>query len=347
MENYSDAEEGYVYVLGVKDIDLPVSKVGRTARDPAVRCAEINRSSTGDFLWEVAHQIAVSDCRKLESLVHAKLLPLRQKRREFFNLYPDDAIRAIQSILVELAPDVRLVTIITEIQKEDSDVPRMNTRPHKRSAHPSNDAKYVHLLDGFTELLGVKGRPFGQLNKPFFGISDGREGVQWNLAIHPNESKADVGVNLEGKKYRDWPIAALIKSELEVPALLRLVPHLRDPQNITLRFVRDAWQVTSRRDILEQYLGGREFCLSELTADLWHNILTQAIGCLNKDRNYLGRARQTVTPVRAGPDADMEVSPHLTISTPIDPSRDPIEELSSARDRLVPIHEWASKVSGE
>jgi hypothetical protein len=151
-------------------------------------------------------------------------------------------------------------------------------------------------------------------------------------------------------KYRGWPIAALIQSEREDPALLRVVPHLRDPQNITLRFVRDAWQVTARRSILERYLGECEFRLSELTADLWQDILTQAIGCLNKDRNYLGRACQDVTPVSAGPDSaptNMEVSPHLTISTPIDLSRDPIGELSSARDRLVPIHEWASKVSGE
>jgi hypothetical protein len=345
MENHSDAGEGYVYVLGVKDIDLPVSKIGRTSRNPDARCAEINQSSTGDFIWEVAHQIAISDCRKLESLVHAKLLPLRQKRREFFNLYPDDAIRAIQSIL-ELAPDVRLVTIITEIQKEVSDVPRMNIRPHKRSAHPRNDPIYAHLLDGFNELLRVRGEPFGQLNKPLFGISDGRDGVQWNLAIRPNESIAEVGVNLEGKKYRGWPIATLIKSELEVPALLRLVPHLRDPQSITLRFARDAWQGAARPKILEEYLGGREFCLSELTADLWHNILTEALGCLNKDQNHRGRSKQTVTLLRVGR-VIKEVTPHLTISTPIDPLLDSTEELSSAIDRLKPFHEWASKVSGE
>ena len=86
MKDDSDAKEGDVYVRGVKDIDLPVSKIGMTSKDPTIRCAEINRSSTGDFLWEVAHQIALSDCRKIESLVHAKLLPLRQKGREFVNL---------------------------------------------------------------------------------------------------------------------------------------------------------------------------------------------------------------------------------------------------------------------
>ncbi len=48
----SDAENiGYVYILEVSDIDLPVCKIGRTSKNPFARCAEINRSSTGDFLW--------------------------------------------------------------------------------------------------------------------------------------------------------------------------------------------------------------------------------------------------------------------------------------------------------
>jgi hypothetical protein len=348
MEDYSDAEEGYLYILGVKDIELPVSKIGRTVRDPAVRCAEINQSSTGDFLWEVAHKITVNDCRKLEYLVHAKLSPLRQKRREFFNIYPDDAIRAVQSILSS-APGVREIVNI-EIQEKNTDVPRRNLRPYKQSTRTSHDTTYAHILDGFTESLGVKGRPFGQLNKPVFGISDGCEGVQWNLAIYPNDGEARVGVNLEGMKYRGWPIATLIKSELETPVFPKLVPHLRNPENIHLRFVRDAWQVNSRPDIREEYLGGREFRLSDLTADLWRKILIEAIGCLNKDRNYLGRGRQAVTLLRkAGSVAEsmMWVSPHLTIWTPIDPARDSLEGVSSAIESLRPIHEWASTVSGE
>ncbi|WP_046382160.1 GIY-YIG nuclease family protein [Pseudomonas veronii] len=348
MENYPAPERGYVYILGVKDIELPVCKIGRTARDPAVRCAEINQSSTGDFLWEVTHQIAVNDCQKFESLVHTKLLPLRQRRREFFNLHPDDAILAVQSILASVS-DVSAVTIM-EAQKEDIDVSKAGAPPRKQSTRSSRNTLYAHLLHGFTELLGIKGRPFGQLNKPSFGISDGHEGVQWNLAIYSNDGKARVGVNLEGLQYSGWPIATLIKSELETPALLRLVPDILDPQDITLRFARDAWQLSSRPKILEDTLGGREFRLSEITDGLWRSILTEAIGCLNKDRSYHGRARQAVTVLRKdGADANstfMLVSPHLTIWTPIDPLSDSIEALSAAIDRLKPVHEWASKVSG-
>jgi hypothetical protein len=348
MENRSDAEEGYVYILGVKDIDLPVSKIGRTARDPAIRCAEINQSSTGDFLWEVTHQIAVNDCRKFEALVHTKLLPLRQKRREFFNIYPDDALRAVQSIL-DAAPDLRTV-VVAKQPSAASDVFASTVLPRKQPARSNNAATYAHLLDGFTELLNVKGRPFGQLNKPEFGISDGRDGVQWNLKIYPNDNRARLGVNLEGMKYRNWPIASLIRSERDMPALLRMIPRLRDPQKIILRFARDAWQVNSRPYIVEQLLGGAEFRLSELSEAAWRAILDDALGCLDPDRGYLGRASQAVTLVRNSvPDAQprvMQVSPHLTIWTALDPSRDSLGDLSAAIDRLAPVHEWASKASG-
>ena len=89
---------GYVYILEVSDIDLPVCKIGMTTRDPTSRCDEINKSSTGDFIWVVSHSIFVSDCKKLERLIHQKLSPLRQKRREFFNLRADDAYKAVMSI---------------------------------------------------------------------------------------------------------------------------------------------------------------------------------------------------------------------------------------------------------
>ncbi len=74
---------GYVYILQVRDIDLPVCKIGMTTRNPQHRCEEINDSSTGDFIWEVAYSIAVDDCMALEKLVHEKLQPLKQRRRKF------------------------------------------------------------------------------------------------------------------------------------------------------------------------------------------------------------------------------------------------------------------------
>jgi hypothetical protein len=74
MNESNDNKNGYLYILEVKDIDLPVCKIGMTSRSPHARCSEINKNSTGDFIWQVAYQIAVDDCQKLESLVHKKLV---------------------------------------------------------------------------------------------------------------------------------------------------------------------------------------------------------------------------------------------------------------------------------
>ena len=339
------SQNGYVYVLGVKDINLPVCKIGRTSKNPIARCAEINRSSTGDFLWQVEYQIAVSDCHKLESQVHAKLLPLRQKGREFFGIRPEDAAVAIEDIL-KMVPEVTLITHAEE------PLEGAGTKPGTKASHKKPDAGprdliYAHLLHGFTELLNVHGKPFGQTNKPYFGISDGREGVQWNLHVFTKEDKARLGVNLEGLKYHGWPIAALIQAELNAPQLPQLVPQLKDPESMTLRFSRDAWQAAARLSIVEEHLGGREYRLSEITAELWRTILTEALGCLDKERNYLGRALQEVTLKSAGPQADkrtVPVSPHLTIWTAVDPSSGSLEELSSAIERLKPVHQWASNL---
>ena len=50
MSEKVEKTEGYVYILEVKDIVLPVCKIGMTTRTPNKRCAEINNSSTGDFI---------------------------------------------------------------------------------------------------------------------------------------------------------------------------------------------------------------------------------------------------------------------------------------------------------
>ena len=98
MEESANDNNGYVYILEVKNIDLPVCKIGITTRTPYQRCNEINNSSTGNFIWLVSHYIVVDDCKKLETLVHSKLAHLRQKGREFFNINADDANTALLSI---------------------------------------------------------------------------------------------------------------------------------------------------------------------------------------------------------------------------------------------------------
>ncbi|MSP28280.1 MAG: GIY-YIG nuclease family protein [Methylococcales bacterium] len=162
--------KGYVYILEVKDIDLPVCKIGMTTRNPYKRCDEINNSSTGDFIWKVAHHIAVDHCKKLESLAHSKLAPLRQKRREFFNINAVDAIKALNSIF-DSQSEIKKIEVEEEFFSKKKKVKRKQT-------FSRIDSEYTELLQLFTSLLNVKeDRPFGQLNQPWFGMSDGNEGV--------------------------------------------------------------------------------------------------------------------------------------------------------------------------
>ncbi|CAD6878061.1 hypothetical protein [Methylomonas albis] len=345
MEELANDNNGYVYILEVKDIDLPVCKIGMTRRTPYERCDEINNSSTGDFIWSVAHYIAVDDCKKLESLVHSKLAPLRQKGREFFNINADDANTALLSIFEKQ----------TEIKKENVEEITPPTTKSKNKARKRQrafrriDSEYAELLQLFASLLNVKGRPFGQLNKPSFGMSDGNEGVQWNLSVSTDTDIVRLGVNLEGMKYRNWPISKFILSEIDKPKISEITAKMDYPDNIFIRFSRDAWQVTSRPTIIEKYLGGKEFTLAEMNTHQWLNTLKEALGCLNEKGNYLSRAKQTVTlenkPRNGEQVRVMEVSPHLTIWSPLGLNGNMQENLKNKIAELQPVYNWVKEVS--
>lgn len=238
---------GYVYILEVKDIDLPVCKIGMTTRDPYDRCQEINNSSTGDFLWTVANWLLVDNCERLERLLHSKLAPLRQRRREFFNIRPEDAYTALTSIF-DNQEEIKQVEK-SEIFERAETPPK--TKPRGKRNYRAIDSKYAELLQSFAHSLDIKGRPFGQLNKPFFGISDGHEGVQWNLTVYPETDSIQLGVNLEGLKYNNWPISTFILSEIEKAKLWDVRSKLKRPEETYIRFSRDAWQGPARPTIIE------------------------------------------------------------------------------------------------
>lgn len=342
----ADKLSGYVYILEVADIDLPVCKIGMTTRDPLSRCNEINKSSTGDFIWAVAYSLAVDDCQSLEKLIHFKLTPLRQKKREFFNLCAEDAYKAVMSIFASQS-DIKIM-----------DKPAV-TFPPESKAKPKakkNDAmltrrdaeEYTALLQSFCEILGVKGRSFGQLNKPFFGMSDGNEGVQWNISIHPQDKTIQVGVNLEGKTYKDWPISRLIQSELIAPKLPSLIGQLEKPDEIFLTFWRDAWQAASRPEIKEKYIGGRPFRFNELSEENWQRILNEALDCLDKEQGYQKRNTQNVTLVKKDGTSHsrvMQVSPHLTIGSPLAVGDDVERSLRDKINELTVIYRWMTELA--
>jgi hypothetical protein len=336
MEDTAEINNGYVYILEVKDIDLPVCKIGMTTRTPYDRCDEINNSSTGDFIWSVAHYVAVDNCKKLEALVHSKLAPLRQKGREFFNINADDANKALISIFNNQA----------EIKKIDSgEIVAEQKKSKRKHNFKKIDSEYTELLQSFTSSLNVKGRPFGQLNKPNFGMSDGNEGVQWNLSVSTDTGIARIGVNLEGMKYRNWPISKFILSEINDQKIWNVVEKLKNPNDVYISFSRDAWQVTARPSIVEKYLGGKEFTFAAGNPEQWARTLNEALGCLNEKKNYCGRAKQRVTlenkPKNGEQVRIMEVSPHLTIWSPLSLS----ENIENKISELQPVYDWVERVS--
>ncbi len=204
----------------------------------------------------------------------------------------------------------------------------------------------------FRDRFGIEGRYFGQSGKGVIGISDDNKGVQWNLAVYEN-TDIKLGVNLEGMKYSNFPIAHFIEKELKNPSIERLQELEFDITLIVISFFRDAWQMASRPDILEKDLQNSNIELSKLNNALWINTLNEAKDCLLKTNNGYKRNKQFVTVIKKNGDKnkkEMEVSPHLIIQTNAGNKNDTIfnieNELKEAFVRLSDIYAWvANKVN--
>lgn len=207
---------------------------------------------------------------------------------------------------------------------------------------------FIHELamNAFQSILKIEGQCFGQLNRSFLGMSDGVDGVQWNIAISRDTNEAYVGINLEGKAYDNWPISKFILSELKEPTIEKIKSICAG--DIIIRFTRDAWQITSRPAIDEEFIGGKKHILSECDTESWKCILIEALKCLNKERNYLGRATQVVTlkrkPKNGEQIREMQVSPHLTICSALYLEGDVTGNIQKAIEELQPVHDWVSKL---
>src|SRR5438067_159989 len=95
--------EGYIYLL-VNSSMGDLVKVGKTARHPQGRAAELSASTSIPTPFVVAYQVWVNDCDITERAIHQKLAPFRaHPRREFFRISATNAINVIQSVCGEIS----------------------------------------------------------------------------------------------------------------------------------------------------------------------------------------------------------------------------------------------------
>jgi hypothetical protein len=206
---------------------------------------------------------------------------------------------------------------------------------------------YEFAVNAFNSILGIIGKPFDNQK----GVSDDIKGVQWNIGITKN-GEAKLGVNLEGMKYKNWPISTFLEKELKNPRLPSLAKVTTDANKIHIKLDRDAWRVRQRPPIKEKNIAGSGTSLSELTETVWNDMLNQAYSCLNSDKNYRGRAKQFVTLIPSGEEKKMEVSPHLGINTTVWSSVPNSEDeakskLQEAFSRLRPLYDFVKETSGD
>ena len=197
------------------------------------------------------------------------------------------------------------------------------------------------VIDLFRDLFECDGRRFGSRSLGLLGVSDGIEGVQWNAWYSHRDEVAWLGVNLEGKKYDSWPIARLIEQELSHPLLLtEYRDRVTRPEQVTVAWMRDAWQVASRAQIRESCIAPTPVALDRLDADRWAHSLEGARECLDPKRKHRGRGRAEVTLLRSGRKVEREVSPHLQFKTQFAESVPRTMRL--AKDNLEILHEFAT-----
>ncbi|MEZ9949229.1 hypothetical protein BCV02_01325 [Vibrio breoganii] len=202
------------------------------------------------------------------------------------------------------------------------------------------------LRAAFERTFNAEPRAFGSRSSSIQGFSDNAKGVQWNVGLIAESGSVKLGVNLEGMSYGNtWPIRNFILTELQQMALYNQFGQYRE---VTLRFDRDAWQVTARPPIEEKLICHGK--LSEVSKDVWVAALEEGLGCLNQSKSYKGRDTQIVTLIPSGKKAERQVSPHIGFKIKITPQNRSLDSLCKAmaigRRKLHPIYDHMIRVTG-
>ena len=209
----------------------------------------------------------------------------------------------------------------------------------------SSDHALLILEQWFRGVVGAGLRAFGSRTARYQGFSDGVEGVQWNAGIDRARSVATVGVNLEGMKDQGWPIARVLLHERREPAFPSVLRSLAPTHDVEVWLERDAWQAAARPPILESFIGpSGPVPGSSLTDALWHEMVGEALGCLDESRGYAGRGRQVVTLPKAGRQ-EKDVSPHLQVKVAMPIVSVSEQRLADAHLLLRPVHLHLARMS--
>lgn len=190
------------------------------------------------------------------------------------------------------------------------------------------------------ERAGKPSRPFGKASGRYCGFSDDARGVQWNAGIDRQRQVTTVGVNLEGMKYENWPIATFLVNERERPALPHLLRQAPDEARLEVWLERDCWQAAARLPISESFIGPEApLAVARLSDPYWADMVNRALTCLDASRGYRGRGRQEVTLLRLGK-VEKEVSPHLQVKYVLTSAPATHAALETAARALEPVHQY-------
>jgi hypothetical protein len=206
------------------------------------------------------------------------------------------------------------------------------------------------LSEAFVEVFrAANPQDFGSDVLRIRGLSDRNDGVQWNASIEGTRTEwrtAWLGVNLEGKQYRDWPIARLIQRKLTEPKLVAICTALQQPEEIMVRWTRDAWGPGGNRirGFTEHQIAPTPIGLSDLTQQSWRQTLREAQSCLASPQGRRAKQWITIKDQRR----EFYVSPHLGFrrQLPWPATADQLRRaMQRAREQLQPIYDFVRERS--
>jgi len=133
---------------------------------------------------------------------------------------------------------------------------------------------------------------------------------------------------------------------LNNPNIEKIKSRVGNPNDVILRFSRDAWQGASRLNIKEKFIGGLEYPLSAVNQEIWSSILEEALTCLDENKNCRGRKRnQPITLESDGRELVKDISPHLTIWAFLCIDGYIEENIKNKIGELPPVYDWVVEAS--